>query len=126
MDASVLPDVADLVAVVVGIDRWLQRVGGIIRADESEFIEVSVGDGGHAVTVHGSRRVQLDLHADRVAEVGELHGAGDAAVQLRIDVHDVRAAREREVGLLLEPSYVLRDQQRCANETSQPLVRDGT
>ena len=57
------------------------------------------------------RRVQLHLHTDRIAKVGELHGARDAAVQLRIDVHDVGAARERKVGLLLKPSYVFRDEQ---------------
>ena len=32
------------------------------------------------MTMHGSRPVQLDLHADRVAEERERHGAGDAAI----------------------------------------------
>ena len=69
--------------------------------------------------------VELDVQPERLAEVGDLHRAGDAHVVFGVGVDHVAAAGEQEARLLLQPADMLADQQRRLQLLAQPLVAVG-
>ena len=73
----------------------------------------------------GSAGVHLQVEAERLAEVGDLHDAGDAQVILGVGMDHVAAAGHQERRLLLQGADMLGDQQRCRQPLTQAAVRLG-
>jgi len=77
------------------------------------------------VAVRRAAGVELDVYAEGLGEVGDLHGAGDAQVVLRVGAEHVGAANDQEVSLGLEAAQVLGLQDRRPQPLAQPPVRLG-